>query len=806
MVIIGAILLIALLAGIFIYLGKGKATEVHYHAQEKYTPTLPELYFNIEGNKMNNLLAYTHEMEITASREVITPLSPTGDVSINILAHDNVIQSLEYQVTTLDGKTLLEEGSVNEVNYDKAIVINLDLAATNTEETVLRIALDLGERIIYYYTRIISYDQLMLKENITTVKELHEALFEEEAWLYLDELFTGKHTEREDLSMVDLSSSATTAQWNGADVELVSDVQWKITDSTSVYTAIASEYIIKMDHLGKAENYLVEEYYRTSYSSINKEIKIQDYTRKMTQVLDYKNLEVEANVIPLGTRQSQLHYLEDNEYTKIAFVQAKELFLYDITENILTKVHGNIPEYWDTKESLIEGALEYDIEILDVDEMGNITYSVYGYVTAGDYEGCVGTSLNYYDNLLGVSVEKAFINTEKSFAIGKNELKQSIHYSQIENRIFLLANQVVYTIDLDTMEQKQISQVLDKEEYTIDTNGKYMAFNSGEGDVLSEITVLDIETAESRMIQAKEGGNIYPLAFLDSDLIIGYANKEDALEDYRGRTIVPSYEIEIRGQDNEVIKNYKNNDIYIESISIEDRVIYLNQVEKKGDIYTVTDSDYIANNLEEERGEAIVVNVVSDDLIMMRGIEFKGESENDFLAQSAYIGIDENNIEIAYKSMINGYLYYVYAGGAMIGSYEQLADAIIAADNNYGAVINSQQQYLWRRGARSLIYTNSWLETLVKTRIKEGQSAIEIINGVGPNNVHIYTGTSIENMCYLINNDQTIGIRLTTGEWILLVGYDNSIIYYIDESGTKRNANMYQLDKKVDTIIGTSKF
>ena len=41
--------------------------------------------------------------------------------------------------------------------------------------------------------------------------------------------------------------------------------------------------------------------------------------------------------------------------------------------------------------------------------------------------------------------------------------------------------------------------------------------------------------------------------------------------------------------------------------------------------------------------------------------------------------------------------YYVYAMGKLWGIYESAAEAVKAADEQAGVVLNSSQQYLWER-------------------------------------------------------------------------------------------------------------
>ena len=54
------------------------------------------------------------------------------------------------------------------------------------------------------------------------------------------------------------------------------------------------------------------------------------------------------------------------------------------------------------------------------------------------------------------------------------------------------------------------------------------------------------------------------------------------------------YELEIRNSENEVMKTYSADKIYISDVFIEENMMTLNMVVKSGETYTVTSQDYIS--------------------------------------------------------------------------------------------------------------------------------------------------------------------------------------------------------------------
>ena len=47
-------------------------------------PTLPRVYFSVEGYKINTLFGYVEEMDITAMRDTITPLDAKDSLTLGI--------------------------------------------------------------------------------------------------------------------------------------------------------------------------------------------------------------------------------------------------------------------------------------------------------------------------------------------------------------------------------------------------------------------------------------------------------------------------------------------------------------------------------------------------------------------------------------------------------------------------------------------------------------------------------------------------------------------------------------------------
>lgn len=768
---------------------------------EETKPTLPTISFQVQGFEVNELLPYVREMDISVAREWLTPLDAQGKIELTINDYGNDIGGASYQVSTLDGKRLLTSEEL-QIDMDGIVSLNLNAVTTNIVESVLNVKLVVNGEEVNYYTRLIGYDQLMLDENFKFVQSVHNATLSSDEWEYLDSILDAPvESNGVDLQNVNLNSSIEEIQWCNLEPTVIGDVKWRISEASSVYTGVELSYMVSINIENQLQYFLVEEYYRTSYSSSKSEVQLNDYIRTSTQIYEGKEENVEHKKLKIGINGAELDIIESDDQNIVVFSQGKELYAYNTTENSMVKIFGNYE--W------LKGAYDSryfvnqrDVRAIDVDNDGNISFTVYGYVNSGENEGLVGTSIYYYDALDNSTTEKAFICTDKSYAQSKEELRNSTYYSTGNQEIYLIINQIIYAINLETMEKRQISQVLEHEEYVFSEDKGYIAFNSGEGDILSKLTVLSIADGEEYNVNGRENENIYPLGFVENDLVIGYARKEDTLNNYRGEIITPAYEVEVRNIENEVIKTYTQDKHFVEDVTVEERVVYLNQVTKKDGEYSLAQQEYIANNITVNESDIALTNGTDDILGLVKYITLKKTSAVEWKYDEAVGVVNHNKIIITYESNKSELNYHVYAYGKLYKSCKNLEEAIGLADTHYGYVLNANQGYIWRRGARALNYPSFALEDEIKSKLTSGEKVVEVVQNYAQNSLQNYTGLTLENMCYLINQDQVIGVELEDGTWGVLTGYTIDTIYYLDEKGTKRSGNINRLSGQIDTMIG----
>ena len=84
-------------------------------------PTLPVVYFEDNGHPLNELHGYVEEMSVISMRDTITPLPENGKLSLRIDPYDNKIKEVSFQIRSLNGDRLVQDGNV-QVSGDKTAV------------------------------------------------------------------------------------------------------------------------------------------------------------------------------------------------------------------------------------------------------------------------------------------------------------------------------------------------------------------------------------------------------------------------------------------------------------------------------------------------------------------------------------------------------------------------------------------------------------------------------------------------------------------------------------------------------------
>lgn len=742
-------------------------------------PTLPRVSFSVADQTVNILEGYVNEMDITAMRDTITPVPDNGILTLGLEKEGNEIESVQYEVYSLDGATTYLQDTVRDLTGSSVTLdVNKGLPE-GIQESVLKIILETEEKEqIFYYTRIEWQSGLSIAECLNFAEQFHESTFGTETGLSLGEyLEPGEKSDNTTLQTVNIHSALSQVQWGDLEPQISTGVEWSIKESNSVYTSLLADYQVTCKgDTGEVETFNIKEFFRVRYSG--GEMFLLDYNRSMNQVFNGNKQVLDENGILLGMAEPDVGFTVNRKGTVVSFVQERDLWTYNQKTDELSLVFSFANTEGHDVRSRND---EHAVRIISMEADGSTVFAVYGYMNRGEHEGEVGVDVYYFDIKKNAVNEIAFIPSTKSFVIAEDELGKMVYYNHQEQLLYVLAGGILYQVDVTKNTQKELATGLTEGQYVASSDGHLLAYQTdGELNTAQTVRVMNLANGSTYEVEARKGEAIRPLGFIKNDFICGYVRESDLGKTTAGEEMLPMYELEIRDSDNQSEMNYTQEGIYISDIIAEENMVTLNRVTKDGDVYTGTSQDYITSN--EERKESAVTLESYDTERKQRQMRLTFTKEikelSPHILRPKQVMIDQA-VTISLNDKIPADRYYVYGVGELVAIYDKAAYAIQKAEQISGVVISSEQAYVWEKGNRDLVYYNE----ILPFGLMEGQNSfdtcISYAKQYGSKKVDL-SGCTLSQVLYIINKGTPVLAMTDSSHTILLTGYSMDTVTYID--------------------------
>lgn len=793
--------------------------------------TLPRVSFTAGDYTVNALVGYTDEMDIPSMRDTITPVNANESVNISLERYGTEVTKVDYEILSLDGKESFLKETVQDVRDD--MVLEFQDALQSGQEAVLRITLYMdGDRSADYYTRIINRQDLHVEECLDFANEFHEqALAKADSKLVSNAIEPDTTGDNSTFQTVTIHSDLNHINWGEMQPEVVGNVEYHIKETNGVYSSILLKYQVRCESAedGEAHLYNVKEFFKIRYT-IDR-MYLLDYNRTMNQVFEADSSALSQNGIELGIRDLNVTYKTNKEETAVAFVQERELWVYNQETDELAFVFGFVnAENTDVRNHYDQ----HEIKIIEVDDSGNTTFAVYGYMNRGSHEGEVGAAVYYFDRAKNRVEEKAFIPSNKSFLIAEDELGKFVYYNNSESLLYVMVEGTLYRINLKENMKEALVENLEDGEYVASEDGHLIAFaNKKSGEQITEIKVMNFLTGEEYSMAAGAGEILQPLGFVINDFVYGTARTADEGTTVSGDRVVPMYKLEIKSGSGNTEKTYQADQIYILDVIIEENQVTVNRAMKNGTVYKSIEADYITNN--EEKAEEKITAKSYKTAESGRRVRLAFQSaitDKNPSVLSPKLSISEQPTTIAFDTPGKAKKYYVYGKGELLRIYDKAGYAVQYADEVVGVVVSSSQAYVWERGNRDLRHQiggigafraaegeNSLMACVrqilqlegqsidVKTEMASGKTPMDLLNEYSGGEAVDLTGCSIEQTFYLIGKDTPVIAMTDVDRAILLVGYNDSTVTYLDPlTGGKKTEKTENVEAMVkgsgNTLIG----
>lgn len=779
--------------------------------------TLPRIQIVSGEYEINPLVGYVSEMNVGKMRSTITPVDFQSGITLRIEEGVLPIKALTYEVCSSDGKEILYKEKRKEIGEEPSLTFpGLELA---DREAILKLTLHTEKQDIYYYTRICTKEGTDSDACLAFAERFHNMTFGKENTesiaAYLEN--GTEDDETENLQKVTIHSDAEHLTWGELRPQIKGEVSRSIKEISGNYMTIVYDYEVECaGEQDETEVYQIREYLKVRYAEGTEYL--LDYERTMEQELDASGNVLDNNGILLGIAKEEFPYMANEAGTIVSFVQAGELWNYNQSQDALSLVFSFADSEGYDIRNLCK---EHEIQIVSVNEQGDTTFKVIGYMNRGEHEGEVGTAIYFFDIEKNFVEEKAFIPDHISSEILLKEQEQLVYYNEQQEVLYAMKEGTLYKVDLEKGKKEALVENLEKDQYVSSKDGRLLAYQTVSSlENAEEVKVLDFVTGKKRTVTCSSGEFIRPLGFISEDFVYGIGRKEDAGAFVTGEHVCPMYKLEIRDTDNEVVKTYQADQVYVTGVTVEEKMLILDRVVKNESVYTAVAKDYITSNEEVEKSNISVETYTSDEKERQVRIKYEsGISDKKPKLLKPKQVLFENPVLIPFEEEGEAEVFYTYGKGKLFGIYASAADAIRQANENQGLVVSESQKYVWERGNRSLVYDiagvdlspyqegNTLAAALNRLFAYEGKTVdaagemaagkkpIEILQEQFLGNVLDLHGCSPEELCYILGKGTPIIAMTDLNNAVLLIGYNDSMITYVKpDTGEKVSVPYEELE------------
>ena len=750
-------------------------------AVQMTSSTFPLVYMRQNGINFNCLHGYNHEMDVSQMRYSITPLSEKREVTICIQTFGASVDSVSYEVVTIDGTQSLENTKVVRLEEDGDYItsmLTLGDGMYMNQEYVLKLQVTTGGRNIYYYTHV------LLADGLHTADYLNFAAGFWDKCINKTDLDTvGAAVEPDDttdtegtLAHMDIHDSVKQLTWGDLNPQIYYKPTPRLTEINENTATMTLDYRISATaENGSTEVYNVHEYYRLRFT--DSRVFLLNFERTTDQIFNPESNVVTADEgILLGVTGKSVEYMADEKARVVAFIQENVLWTYRRSSGIFTRVFG-FPQQADMDER--DFYKENSLRIMKVTSEGDVTFAVSGYMNRGAHEGDNGVGIYYFDAGSSLINELCFLRTAENTERVQMDTETCLYMTQDARTVYILLNGMLQRVDLTEGTVETVSSDVNNDCCRGSVSGRYFAWLK-EGLMYGSGTIefIDFETGQIREITGGENEYLRPLTFMKEDLVYGVAKGNDVAATHGGNGTFPMYRLNFMDGEGNTVKTYEPNGLYVVSVEQSDNLLNLKRVAWNGEIFADATPDQI------------VSTDTSDDVSL--GMATKKDSRRQTVVLLRVgSSLADTTVTIGNSKMAAGRgsmvempqnpepedLFYVYASGGLDALCTYPNDAIVKADELFGVVVDHNQDYVWVRGDKDTeheielsdvpaVFTSGTLDT---EKLEEG---------LGRKVVDL-TGCTLDEVLYFVAHDKPVLVNTREGIKCI-VGYDEYNTYLLN--------------------------
>ena len=394
--------------------------------------TFPLVSMQRDGIDFNCMHGYCREMDPSQIRYSITPLTGDRSITLKIQTFGAAIDSVSYEIVTIDGTQSLENTRVIRMSEDGDIItapLTLGDGMLMNKEYVMKVQVTTGGRNIYYYTHVLLADGLHTADYLNFAAGFWDKCINKTdldmvgAAVEPDETTDADHT----LAYMDIHDSVNQLTWGKLNAQIFYKPTPRLTEINENTATLVLDYRISATgDTGNTEVYNVHEYYRLRFT--DSRVFLLNFERSTDQIFNPESTELlSEDGILLGVTQKDISYMADEKMRCIAFVQENELWTYRKSDRLFTRVFG-FPQQTDMDGR--DFYKENTIRVLRVTSGGDVTFAVGGYMNRGSHEGDNGIGLYFYDAGSTMVSELGFLRSDENTERIQIDMRDCLYLTQ----------------------------------------------------------------------------------------------------------------------------------------------------------------------------------------------------------------------------------------------------------------------------------------------------------------------------------------------------------------------------------------
>ena len=303
--------------------------------------SLPVMQTVFEDTVINEMYGYTRKMDALFVRDSITPLDDNRMLRMKLLTYGREIDSIDYEVRSIDGKTLLVNNRITDYSQEgESLYASIKMPGLfmDNQEYLMIWKVNSEDETIYYYNRIMPESECYVKETLDFALQFHEYTFRDDAVDFIPTYMDPATGDATTLQYVDLSCTLKQITWADFTGEKLTEPIAEFQEITDSYNVITISYVMtNINEANETEYYNVEEYYRLRQTSAR--MYVLNFERRMEQIFRGENdFLVKDSELLLGIRNQNVECMANDSGDCVAFVQEGELWSYNGQTDLITQV------------------------------------------------------------------------------------------------------------------------------------------------------------------------------------------------------------------------------------------------------------------------------------------------------------------------------------------------------------------------------------------------------------------------------------------------------------------------------------